>query len=325
MTGQNSNITSIKKLHNPKSHAPAVYIPCWLIQVPLQNISHLSKLVYGRLSQWSQNDGTVYRSCPQLAKELGTNKSSIERSLKELRQIGLIGTFQPQAGGLNHFVFYDHEWMYAPITKELTYENCVDNLTDPTSEVTAPHVRSDGTPTSDLTAINIKEIKEIKKDINKHSSFVDKKQNQYSFEFLEFWETTNKKGSKHHAYKAWRSLKLDKRLNEIKELWQSYYQNDFKNREQRFRPNISTWLNSHPWDDDNISSSPSQQTTFKTQNKATASNYPTTAAQEERYRKEKQLRAQEEALAFQVISKAATKEQSLEALAGIKSILGTHR
>lgn len=327
MTGQNSNIKNIKKLHNPKSYAPAVYIPCWLIQISNQYISHLSKLVYGRLSQWSQSDGTVYRSCPQLAKELGSNRSSIERSLKELRDLGLIGTFQPQAGGLNHFVFYDHQWMYAPIVKELSYDNSVDNFVDPTPEVTVPHPRSDGTPPSEVTAINIKEIKEIKKDIYEDDFSVDKKQNQYSDQFLEFWETTNKKGSKYNAAKAWRSLKLDTRLDELKELWNTYYLNDFRNREQQFRPNVSTWLNSHPWDNDKIPTLPATQNTSKTQNKGPRNDYRTTSDTEKAYEEKKRADALKDAQAFRVISEAVakpalTKEENLQRIREVKAILG---
>lgn len=328
MTGQNSNIKNIKKLHNPKSHAPAVYIPCWLIQISNQHISHLSKLVYGRLSQWSQSDGTVYRSCPQLAKELGSNTSSIERSLKELRKLGLIGTFQPQAGGLNHFVFYDHVWMNASIIKELTYDNSVDNFIDPPSEVTAPPVRSDGTPPSDVTAINIKEIKEIKKDIYEDDFSVDKKQKPYSDQFTEFWVTTNKKGSKWNAYKAWRSLKLDKRLDELKELWNTHYHNDFKNREQQFRPNISTWLNSHPWDNEKIQVIPATGSTSKTQNKAHRSDYRSQSDAERAYEEKKRSDALNDAQAFRVISEvvskpALTKEENLQRIREVKAILGT--
>jgi len=181
-----------------------------------------------------------------------------------------------------------------------------------------PNGHGGGVPNGHLNNKNKKVDKLRSKDFSSQNQ-------KYSSEFLEFWESTNKKGSKWNAYKAWRSLKLDVRLDELKELWNIFYKNDFKNRDHNFRPNISTWLNSHPWDNENIPSLPSQQDASKTQNKAPRSNYPTTAAQEEQYRKEKQLRAQEEAKAFQVISKAATKEQSLEALAGIKSILGTHR
>lgn len=142
-----------KKLHNPKSHSPAIYIPCWLSQVPNKLISHGAKLVYGRLSQWCNSTGQAYRSASQLAIELGMCVSSVEKYQKELRKCELIGTFQPQAGGVNHFEFYDHPWMYKSIHKNLTYE------TTPPYDHTVPPVQQYGTPPYKHTDINIKEIK----------------------------------------------------------------------------------------------------------------------------------------------------------------------
>jgi hypothetical protein len=147
------------KLHNPKSHAPAVYIPCWLIQVPVKLLSHAAKLIYGRLSQWCNETGKVYRSSRQLSEEMGTSISSVEKYLKELKDCGLIGTFHPQAGGVNHFEFYDHDWMRAQINDNLSYKS---NTPTPPYDLTVPPVKSYGTPPYDLTDINIKEIKEIK-------------------------------------------------------------------------------------------------------------------------------------------------------------------
>jgi len=59
----------------------------------------------------------------------------------------------------------------------------------------------------------------------------------------------------------------------------------------------------------------------KTQNKALRSNYPTTVAQEEQYRKEKQLRGQEEALAFRKLKEVAHTKTSLENIARMKESL----
>lgn len=155
----NNRSIQLRKLHNPKANIPAVYIPCWMIQIPLKLLSHGAKMCYGRLSQWSTTSGKAYRSCPQLAQELGVSVSAVERYLKELKDAQLIGIFHPQAGGVNHFEFYDHPWMYEPINENLSYKN------DPPSILTAPPVNSDGTPPSISTDININKIKEIK-DIN---------------------------------------------------------------------------------------------------------------------------------------------------------------
>jgi len=148
-----------KQLHNPKAHVAAVYIPCWLIQVSNKTLSFAAKMLYGRLAQWSNSKGQVYRSVTQLAKEIGAEKRQIDRYIKELKDVGLIGTFQPQKGGVNHFEFYNHDWMYHPINEQLSYNN------DPTTNLSLPHDKSDVTPTTNLSSINIKEIKRNKNNI----------------------------------------------------------------------------------------------------------------------------------------------------------------
>lgn len=146
-----------KKLHNPKSHAPAVYIPCWLIQVHHNNLSYAAKILYGRLSQWSNATGKVYRTVQQLSNEIGAEKRQVDRYIKELKYVGLIGTFHPKKGGVSHFEFYDHEWMHEPINEQLSYSE------NPTTNLSLPHDKNVVTPTTNLSSINIKEIKEIKK------------------------------------------------------------------------------------------------------------------------------------------------------------------
>jgi hypothetical protein len=145
---------TFRKAHNPKSYSPAVYIPSWLIQVPHNELSFGAKLLYGRLSQWSNTKGTVYRSCPQLSKELGIAERTVEKFIKELKDCGLIGTFQAQAGGSNNYEFYEHEWMHRELAKELDY----DQNTPPHNHA-APPAQPCGTPPHNHADINIKEIK----------------------------------------------------------------------------------------------------------------------------------------------------------------------
>ncbi len=159
-----------KILHNPKRHAPAIYIPNWMSQVPVKLLSHGARLVYGRLSQWADTQGKAFRSAKDLAEELGMCESSVEKYQKELRKIGLIDTFHPQAGGVNHFEFYDHPWMHIPIKEQLVYKQDKFNPpydhtvgTNPPYDHTVPPVSTYGTPPYDHTDINKKEIKLNKK------------------------------------------------------------------------------------------------------------------------------------------------------------------
>ncbi len=232
-----------KKLHNPKAYSPAVYIPCWLIQVSNQFLSHQAKLLYGRLAQWATEGGRVYRSIPQLSEELGCSKSTIDRGIKELKDCGLIGTFHPQKGGVSHFEFYDHDWMYAPIKEQLAYKS---NNYIPTSDVTLPHVKSDVTPTSDVTSINIKEIKRniINKKLNNISTSGEVRNCRYN-EFDEHQVENTKSGYKPNQVK---NEKNDAQVieTEIESLRSDYWYNQTKNQslsKQKSRFDLKNILN----------------------------------------------------------------------------------
>ena len=139
---------SSTKKYNPKANLPAVYIPCWLIQVPDSQLSLGAKMLYGRLAQWCNAKGQVHRSTKQLAQELGLTKSPMDRYLKELRDVKLIGTFQATKGGVNHFEFYEHRWMLEPINENLYYP-------DPTPTEVLPHTQIGATPTPKQVSLNI--------------------------------------------------------------------------------------------------------------------------------------------------------------------------
>ncbi len=168
----NNNKTSapIRKLHNPKAHTPAVYIPCWLIQVPDSKLSLGAKMVYGRLAQWSNTKGQVHRSSTQLSHELGMSKSPVDRYIKELKNVGLIGTYQASKGGVNYFEFYDHEWMYEPIHPNLCYADPIPKqVFDPIPKETIPYVDIDIPPMSKQTNLKYNKIK-TNKDLKRRQS-----------------------------------------------------------------------------------------------------------------------------------------------------------
>lgn len=147
--------------YNPKANSPSVYIPCWLIQVPSSKISFAAKILYGRLAQWSNANGIVHRSVNQLSEEIGMPPKSVERVLKELRDVFLIGTYQVKEGGVNHFEFFQHEWMEVPINNNLEYKS-----------TESPPLRNEGTPPSEMRVPPLRnegpKIKEIKRN-NKSS------------------------------------------------------------------------------------------------------------------------------------------------------------
>ena len=242
------NSTSSKRIrHNPKIHAPALYIPIWLIQVPVKKLSHGAKILYGRLSQWSNERGDVFRTVYDLSLELGMCESSVEKFLKELKDNNLIGIFHPQAGGINHYEFYDHEWMYEPIREQLVYKN---DKFDPPYNHTAPSVSSYGTPPYNHTDINIIEIKEIK---DTHSAKeVDEK--EYNLEkalfsnpeqkrkAIFFREQCRQDAKVKSLYESLRAKGLDKSFEDVVDECVSYYGS--KENPELINPQrLLNWLN----------------------------------------------------------------------------------
>ena len=136
----NNSCNKTRNLHNPQAHISAIYFPNWLSQVPISKLSMNAKVIYGRLCQWANTSGRTDRSTLQLCEELGMTKSPVDRALKELRTVGLIGTYQVEKGGVNHFEFYEHEWMTEQISRNLTYS-------DPTPKQVLPHTSKGVTPT----------------------------------------------------------------------------------------------------------------------------------------------------------------------------------
>lgn len=243
-----------KKIHNPKSYAPAVYIPCWLIQVSIKLLSHGAKMTYGRLSQWATSDGTVYRSASQLSQELGCSVRSIEYHLRELKDVELIGTFQPQLGGVNHFEFYDHPWMHEPINDNLVYKQdrftpAVKSDGTPPQDLAVPPARFCGTPPQDLADINNKEIERNKKN---SKPFVDSpKSTGYADDvlFQSFYHLYPNKQKPQQAHKAFLKHKPDKQfvLMLIADI-QNRLANNWKGRHKSKIPHPATYLNAKEWE-----------------------------------------------------------------------------
>lgn len=138
----------MRQLFNPKGQSSAYSMTCWLSQVPVKQLSEGAKILYARLTRWSDSDGHAFRSAKQLAPELGLGYRAVEKRIQELKNVGLIGTYQPQKGGLNHFEFYIHEWMSAPIHKNLCYES------DPPHDHVVPTTQTCGTPPHDHVVIS---------------------------------------------------------------------------------------------------------------------------------------------------------------------------
>jgi DNA-binding transcriptional ArsR family regulator len=113
-------VLSRRKLHNPKAFAPSVYIPYWLIQIPLSIVSANAKLLYGRMAHWSCEQGQVCRSVSQLAQELNLSISDTKEHLKELEENNLIKQFKSSNDKSISFELCENKWINEEIS--IVYE-----------------------------------------------------------------------------------------------------------------------------------------------------------------------------------------------------------
>lgn len=89
----------------------------------------------------------------------------------------------------------------------------------------------------------------INKEVINNNISCSNPKKSYSDEFESFWLQSNKRGEKVKAYAAWRSHKLDNQLDLMVDLLQSNYSLKFGDREVRYQPHISTWINYRPWEE----------------------------------------------------------------------------
>jgi DNA-binding transcriptional ArsR family regulator len=165
MSTSNANQNKSNKLKiNPKSHDIGAVLYCWLLQIPSSQLSERAKILYSRLVKWCGVNGIVYRSIKQLSEEVGMSPKAVERTLKELREVKLIGTYRIEEGGVNHYEFYDHEWMHVELNKNLEYPS----YPQPPE---VPPLKIEGNPPSKLRVppLKIEGHKYIKNNKNKKS------------------------------------------------------------------------------------------------------------------------------------------------------------
>ena len=93
------------------------------------------------------------------------------------------------------------------------------------------------------TVIPLENENEINNKINKKKYKLKKKKLIYSEEFLNFWNLTNKKGSKIIGYRAFQERL---KINSLEEISKAYRQVNFEKGKEEFKfwPDISTFLNS---------------------------------------------------------------------------------
>lgn len=89
----------------------------------------------------------------------------------------------------------------------------------------------------------------INKEINNINISCGNQKKPYSEEFETFWSCTSKRGEKIKAYSAWKTHKLDKQHETMIDLIKTNYELKYGDREVRYQPHISTWINYRPWEE----------------------------------------------------------------------------
>jgi hypothetical protein len=115
-------------------------------------------------------------------------------------------------------------------------------ITTPMETMHMESMRMENTPPINKEYIN----KEV---INNNIISCGNQKKSYSDEFEAFWSCTNKRGEKIKAYAAWKTHKLDKQSETMIDLIKTNYELKYGDREQKFLPHISTWINYRPWEE----------------------------------------------------------------------------
>jgi len=115
---------------NPKRAWTGAFIPNWLLS--RTEISSNSKLIYARLCQYANDQGVAWPRQETLQAEVGMELRTVQRSLKELVNAGLLEVAQRGRGRSNMYRFPKHEWMISNNTTDLS------PFTEDTTDMSGP-------------------------------------------------------------------------------------------------------------------------------------------------------------------------------------------
>ena len=98
---------------NPYRLWTGAYIPNWLLSQ--SEVSHGAKIIYARLSQYTEQTGYAQPTREVLAAEVGTSLRQLDRYLSELVRHKLIEIEQVGKKKPNKYWFLTHTWMQSPV------------------------------------------------------------------------------------------------------------------------------------------------------------------------------------------------------------------
>lgn len=97
------------KRFNPYKIFNGSFIPEAVSRVPVKELSHGCKIVYGRLARYAGKDGICKPKRATIAREVGVSVAQVDRLIKELSDYGLIEKDQRglQKSNVYHFLWHD--------------------------------------------------------------------------------------------------------------------------------------------------------------------------------------------------------------------------
>tara|TARA_R110000868_G_scaffold404861_1_gene683508 strand:- start:1328 stop:2566 length:1239 start_codon:yes stop_codon:yes gene_type:complete len=172
----------------------------------------------------------------------------VKRSLKKLEDMDYIKRYTNKNNGTRIITpVIKHEFDEIDESKADVFYDRYGNEYRPVDK-NAPRGKFAPPLVQNCTTYNIKE--NIKENYIHNSQYIEpKKKRSYSEEFENFWSCTNKRGEKTKAYSAWKTHKLDKQLETMIDLIKTNYELKYGDREVRYQPHISTWINYRPWEE----------------------------------------------------------------------------
>jgi DNA-binding transcriptional ArsR family regulator len=104
---------------NPYKMFHGSFIPEWLEERPISEISIGAKLIYARLCRYSGKKGDCKPKVESIAKTTGIGKRQVEKYIAELKKLKLIEAVRVGRKCANRYFFLEHKWF-----SEALYGNC---------------------------------------------------------------------------------------------------------------------------------------------------------------------------------------------------------
>jgi DNA-binding MarR family transcriptional regulator len=217
------------------------------------NLDLLDKLFYAFFVSLHCAGRVIDITNPQLREKIQVSPGEfisidkVKRSLKKLEDMGYIKRYTNKSNGTRIITpVIKHEFDEIDESKVDVFYDRYGNEYRPIDK-NAPRGKFAPSLEQICSTYNKDNIKE---NYIHNSQYIEpKKKKSYSDEFESFWSQSNKRGEKVKAYAAWKSHKLDGQVKLMIDLLQSNYSLKFGDREVRYQPHISTWINYRPWEE----------------------------------------------------------------------------